>query len=106
VLGPELMPKMRSQAAQSGAEMVADDIVEARLRGEVKEVVDSAGETHRARAVILATGSRYRELGLENEKPLSGRGVSWCATCDSFFFRDQDVVVAGGGDSAMEEATS
>ncbi|MFG3659740.1 thioredoxin-disulfide reductase [Streptomyces sp. NPDC047706] len=104
VLGPDLMDRMRSQAQQFGAELVRDDIVEARLAEEVKEVVDSAGQTHRARAVILATGSSYRELGLENEKRLSGRGVSWCATCDGFFYRDQDVVVVGGGDSALEEA--
>ncbi|WP_351224964.1 thioredoxin-disulfide reductase [Streptomyces sp. NPDC002133] len=105
VLGPDLMQKMRDQAGRFGAEMIPDDVVEARLASRVKEVVDSAGETHRARAVILATGSHYRELGLANEKRLSGRGVSWCATCDGFFFRDQDVVVVGGGDSAMEEAT-
>ncbi|MFI9613415.1 thioredoxin-disulfide reductase [Streptomyces sp. NPDC052023] len=104
VLGPDLMDRMRTQAQQFGAELVPDDIVEARLGGEVKEVVDSAGQTHRARAIILATGSSYRELGLENEKRLSGRGVSWCATCDGFFYRDQDVVVVGGGDSALEEA--
>ncbi|MGW1886006.1 thioredoxin-disulfide reductase [Streptomyces sp. NPDC001970] len=105
VLGPDLMHKMRDQAERFGAEMIPDDVVAARLESRVKEVVDSAGETHRARAVILATGSHYRELGLANEKRLSGRGVSWCATCDGFFFRDQDVVVVGGGDSAMEEAT-
>jgi thioredoxin reductase (NADPH) len=105
VSGPDLMDRMRTQAHRFGAEMVPDDIVEARLDQEIKEVVDSAGRTHRARAVILATGSRYRELGLENEKRLSGHGVSWCATCDGFFFRDQDVVVVGGGDSALEEAT-
>jgi thioredoxin reductase (NADPH) len=99
------MHKMRVQAQRFGAELIPDDVVEARLENEIKEVVDTAGETHRARAVILATGSHYRELGLKNEKRLSGRGVSWCATCDGFFFRDQDVVVVGGGDSAMEEAT-
>ncbi|MFD5572584.1 thioredoxin-disulfide reductase [Streptomyces cadmiisoli] len=104
VLGPELMEKMRTQAQRFGAELIPDDIVEARLDGEVKELVDSTGRAHRARAVILATGSSYRELGLENEKRLSGRGVSWCATCDGFFFRDQDVAVVGGGDSALEEA--
>ncbi|MEV7449085.1 thioredoxin-disulfide reductase [Streptomyces nigra] len=105
VLGPDLMTRMRAQAEQFGARLIADDVVEARLENEVKEVVDSAGGTHRSRAVILAMGSHYRELGLPNEKRLSGRGVSWCATCDGFFFRDQDVVVVGGGDSAMEEAT-
>jgi thioredoxin reductase (NADPH) len=104
VLGPDLMHGMRAQAERFGAELIPDDVVEARLGREFKEVVDSAGQVHRARAVILATGSHYRELGLANEKRLSGRGVSWCATCDGFFFRDQDVVVVGGGDSAMEEA--
>lgn len=104
VLGPELMDRMRTQAERFGAELIPDDIVEARLDQDVKEVVDSAGNTHRARAIILATGSGYRELGLANEKRLSGRGVSWCATCDGFFYRDQDVVVVGGGDSALEEA--
>ncbi|MFF8633723.1 thioredoxin-disulfide reductase [Streptomyces pilosus] len=105
LLGPDLMARMRTQAEQFGAELIADDIVEAHLEDGVKEVVDSAGGTHRSRAVILAMGSHYRELGLANEKRLAGRGVSWCATCDGFFFRDQDVVVVGGGDSAMEEAT-
>lgn len=105
VMGPDLMEKMRAQAERFGAELVTDSVVEARLEQVVKEVVDGAGRTYRARAVILATGSRYRELGLENEKRLSGRGVSWCATCDGFFFRDQDIVVVGGGDSALEEAT-
>jgi thioredoxin reductase (NADPH) len=105
VMGPDLMDRMRAQAERFGAELVTDDVVEARLEGEVKEVIDGSGRTHRARAVILATGSGYRELGLENEKRLSGRGVSWCATCDGFFFRDQDIVVVGGGDSALEEGT-
>ncbi|MGW0087199.1 thioredoxin-disulfide reductase [Streptomyces sp. NPDC003393] len=105
VYGPDLMERMRSQAARFGTEFVADDIVEARLSGRVKDVVDASGATYRAKAVILATGSRYRRLGLENEQRLSGRGVSWCATCDGFFFRDQDIVVVGGGDSALEEAT-
>jgi len=105
IMGPELMENMRAQAERFGAELVTDDVVEARLRGDVKTVVTGNGKTHHARTVILATGSAYREIGLENEKRLSGRGVSWCATCDGFFFRDQDIVVVGGGDSAMEEAT-
>jgi thioredoxin reductase (NADPH) len=105
ILGPELMESMRAQAERFGAELVTDDVVEAQLDGPVKTVVTGRGTTHQARAVILATGSAYREIGLENEKRLSGRGVSWCATCDGFFFRDQDIVVVGGGDSAMEEAT-
>ncbi|GAA4351077.1 thioredoxin-disulfide reductase [Angustibacter luteus] len=105
ILGPELMESMRAQAERFGAELVTDDVVEAHLDGPVKTVVTGRGTTHQARAVILATGSAYREIGLENEKRLSGRGVSWCATCDGFFFRDQDIVVVGGGDSAMEEAT-
>jgi thioredoxin reductase (NADPH) len=105
IQGPELMEQMRAQAERFGAELVTDDVIEARLAGEVKEVVTGSGTTHRARAVILAMGSAYRELGLENEKRLSGHGVSWCATCDGFFFRDQDIAVVGGGDSAIEEAT-
>jgi thioredoxin reductase (NADPH) len=110
IQGPELMENLRGQAERFGAELVPNDVVAVRLQGEVKEVdvpADS-GEgvvTHLARTVILATGSAYRELGLENEKRLSGRGVSWCATCDGFFFREQDIVVVGGGDSALEEAT-
>lgn len=105
VLGPQLMADMRAQAERFGAELVTDDIESMDLTGEIKTVVDGAGNTHRARAVILAMGSGYRELGLLNEKRLSGHGVSWCATCDGFFFRDQDIVVVGGGDSALEEAT-
>ena len=105
IMGPELMEQMRAQAERFGAELVTDDVVEARLDGDVKTVVTGRGETHQARAVILATGSAYREIGLENEKRLSGHGVSWCATCDGFFFRDQDIAVVGGGDSAIEEAT-
>jgi len=105
IMGPELMESMRAQAERFGAELVTDDVVEARLDGDIKTVVTGRGTTHSARAVILATGSAYREIGLVNEKRLSGRGVSWCATCDGFFFRDQDIVVVGGGDSAMEEAT-
>ncbi len=105
ILGPDLMDQMQKQAERFGAEVVWDDVVEVELTGEVKTVVTGGGETYRARAVILATGSAYRELGLPDEKRLSGRGVSWCATCDGFFFRDQDIVVVGGGDSAVEEAT-
>jgi thioredoxin reductase (NADPH) len=105
VMGPDLMDKLRAQAERFGAELVSDDVVEVQLDGPVKTVVTGNGETHRARAVILATGSAYRELGLPNEKRLSGRGVSWCATCDGFFFREQDIAVVGGGDSAIEEAT-
>jgi thioredoxin reductase (NADPH) len=96
---------MRRQAERFGAELVTDDIVEVDLAGPVKRVTDGSGTVHLARTVILATGSRYRELGLDSEHRLSGRGVSWCATCDGFFFRDQDIAVVGGGDSALEEAT-
>jgi thioredoxin reductase (NADPH) len=105
VMGPELMESMRAQAERFGAELVTDDITEARLEGEIKEVVAGNGQTYRARAVILAMGSAYRELGLPDEKRLSGHGVSWCATCDGFFFRQQHIAVVGGGDSAIEEAT-
>jgi len=105
IMGPELMEQMRAQAERFGAEIVTDDVESVSLEGEVKTVVDGEGTTHRARAVILAMGSAYRELGLPDEKRLSGHGVSWCATCDGFFFRDQDIAVVGGGDSAVEEAT-
>jgi thioredoxin reductase (NADPH) len=105
IMGPALMENMRGQAARFGAELVTDDVTAMDLSGEIKTVVDGAGTTHRAKSVILAMGSGYRELGLENEKRLSGHGVSWCATCDGFFFRDQDIAVVGGGDSALEEAT-
>jgi thioredoxin reductase (NADPH) len=105
VMGPDLMESMRAQAERFGAELVTDDVVEARLEGDIKEVVTGNGETHRAYSVILAMGSAYRELGLPDEKRLSGRGVSWCATCDGFFFRQQHIAVVGGGDSAIEEAT-
>ncbi len=110
IMGPDLMDNLRRQAERFGAELVANDVVAVRLAGAVKEVDVPADSgvgtvTHRARAVILATGSAYRELGLENEKRLSGRGVSWCATCDGFFFRNQHIAVVGGGDSAVEEAT-
>jgi len=99
------MESMRAQAERFGAELITDDVVEARLEGDIKEVVTGNGQTYQAQAVILAMGSAYRELGLPDEKRLSGRGVSWCATCDGFFFREQDIVVVGGGDSAIEEAT-
>jgi thioredoxin reductase (NADPH) len=105
IMGPQLMENMRAQAVRFGAEIITDDIVSVELDGAIKTVVDGAGNTHQAHAVILATGSGYRELGLDNEKRLSGHGVSWCATCDGFFFRDQDIAVVGGGDSALEEAT-
>jgi len=105
IMGPALMENMRAQAERFGAELITDDIVSVDLTGAIKVVTDGSGNTHKARAVILAMGSGYRELGLENEKRLSGRGVSWCATCDGFFFRDQDIAVVGGGDSALEEAT-
>jgi thioredoxin reductase (NADPH) len=103
--GPDLMQNMRAQAEKFGARIVEDDIISVDLTGGVKEVTDTAGTVHRARAVIVATGSGYRKLGLPREDELSGRGVSWCATCDGFFFRDRDIVVVGGGDTAMEEAT-
>ncbi|MHB1801464.1 MAG: NAD(P)/FAD-dependent oxidoreductase, partial [Actinomycetes bacterium] len=105
IMGPDLMDNLRKQAERFGAELVTDDATSVELTGPVKKVVDGAGSTHLARAVILATGSGYRELGLPDEKRLSGHGVSWCATCDGFFFRDQDIAVVGGGDSAIEEAT-
>jgi thioredoxin reductase (NADPH) len=105
IMGPELMENMRAQAERFGAELVTDDVTDVDLTGPVKTVTDSEGNTYRAHAVVLAMGSAYRELGLPDEKRLSGHGVSWCATCDGFFFRDQDIVVVGGGDSAVEEAT-
>ena len=105
IQGPELMMAMRSQAERFGAQIVTQDATEVQLSGEVKTVVDDAGTVWRARSVILAMGSGYRELGVPNEKRLSGHGVSWCATCDGFFFKGQQIAVVGGGDSAMEEAT-
>ena len=105
IMGPDLMENMRAQAERFGAEIITDDVESVDLDGEVKTVVDAEGNTYRAHAVILAMGSAYRELGLPDEKRLSGHGVSWCATCDGFFFRDQDIAVVGGGDSAVEEAT-
>jgi thioredoxin reductase (NADPH) len=105
VMGPDLMDHLRKQAERFGAELVTDDITAVDLTGAIKVVTDGSGNEHTARVVIVATGSGYRELGVPNEKVLSGHGVSWCATCDGFFFRDQDIVVVGGGDTAMEEAT-
>ncbi|NML52446.1 thioredoxin-disulfide reductase [Streptomyces sp. R302] len=105
IMGPDLMDNMRAQAERFGAELVPDDIVAVDLTGDIKTVTDTAGTVHRAKAVIVTTGSQHRKLGLPNEDTLSGRGVSWCATCDGFFFKDQDIVVVGGGDTAMEEAT-
>lgn len=105
IMGPALMEQMRAQAARFGADLITDDIVSVDLVGDTKVVTDGSGGSHRARSIILAMGSGYRELGLPSEKRLSGHGVSWCATCDGFFFRDQDIAVVGGGDSALEEAT-
>ncbi|MCM2578493.1 thioredoxin-disulfide reductase [Streptomyces meridianus] len=105
IMGPDLMDNMRAQAERFGAELVPDDIASVDLSGDVKKVTDSAGTVHQARTVIVATGSQHRKLGLPREDELSGRGVSWCATCDGFFFKDQDIAVVGGGDTAMEEAT-
>ena len=105
VMGPDLMDSMRKQAARFGTELVTDDIVEMDLSGDIKILKDGSGNTIKAKSVILAMGSAYREIGLVNEKRLSGRGVSWCATCDGFFFRNQTIAVVGGGDSAIEEAT-
>ena len=104
IMGPELMDAMRAQAEKFGAKLVRDDIVEMDLTGDIKILKDGSGNTLQAKSVILATGSAYKEIGLENEKRLSGRGVSWCATCDGFFYRQKVVAVVGGGDSAMEEA--
>ena len=105
IMGPDLMDSMRKQAARFGTKLITDDIVEMGLKGPVKTLKDGSGNVLKSKSVILAMGSAYREIGLENEKRLSGRGVSWCATCDGFFFRDQEIAVVGGGDSAVEEAT-
>ena len=105
VMGPDLMESMRKQAQRFGSELITDDIVKMDLIGDIKTLVDGSGNTIKAKSVILAMGSAYREIGLVNEKRLSGHGVSWCATCDGFFFRDQEIAVVGGGDSAVEEAT-
>ncbi len=104
IMGPELMDNMRAQAERFGAELVSDDVTSVDLTGAVKTVTTATG-TFSAHAVILATGSGYRKLGIPDEDRLSGHGVSWCATCDGFFFRDQHIAVVGGGDSALEEAT-
>jgi thioredoxin reductase (NADPH) len=105
IMGPDLMDSMRKQAARFGTKLITDDIIEMDLKGPVKTLKDGSGNVLKSKSVILAMGSAYREIGLENEKRLSGRGVSWCATCDGFFFRDQEIAVVGGGDSAVEEAT-
>ena len=105
VMGPELMDQMRSQAERFGARLISDDAEAVDLTGKVKKVTDSAGKVWEAKAVILAMGSGYRKLGVDGEEQLSGRGVSWCATCDGAFFRDMPIAVIGGGDSAVEEAT-
>jgi thioredoxin reductase (NADPH) len=104
IMGPDLMENFEKQAARFGTEIQFEDVTELELDGDVKTVTIGSGETFRARSIILSTGSAYRELGLPNEKRLSGHGVSWCATCDGFFFKGQDIAVIGGGDSAMEEA--
>ena len=105
IMGPALMDDLRKQADRFGAELVSDDVTDVDLTGDVKIVRDSAGSSYQATTVILAMGSGYRKLGVEGEDRLSGHGVSWCATCDGFFFRDQHIAVVGGGDSAVEEAT-
>lgn len=105
IMGPELMMQMKAQAERFGATLVADDVTSVELDGDIKSVVTGDGTEHRSRAVILAMGSGYRELGIPGEKKLSGHGVSWCATCDGFFFKGQEIAVVGGGDSAVEEAT-
>ena len=104
-MGPDLMESMRAQAERFGAQLVRDDVTEVSLSGPVKSVTDGSGTTWWARTVILVMGSEYRQMGIADETRLSGHGVSWCATCDGFFFRGQDIVVVGGGDSAVEEAT-
>ena len=104
LMGPDLMANFQAQAERFGTEILFDDVVEVDLEGDIKIVKTGNGETFEAKSVILATGAAYRELGLPNEKALSGHGVSWCATCDGFFFREKTIAVVGGGDSAMEEA--
>lgn len=105
IMGPEVMDKFRAQAERFGAELIADDVTAVELSGDVKTVSLADGTRYSAKAVILATGSGYRKLNIDGEDRLAGHGVSWCATCDGFFFRDQHILVVGGGDSALEEAT-
>ena len=105
IMGPDLMLQMRAQAERFGTQIITDDATELKLTDAIKEVTDSDGVVWKSRAVILAMGSGYRKLGIDDEERLSGRGVSWCATCDGAFFRNKDIAVVGGGDSAMEEAT-
>ncbi|MCW2131173.1 thioredoxin-disulfide reductase [Arthrobacter sp. VKM Ac-2550] len=104
IMGPDLMDTFQKQAERFGTEILFEDVTELELDGPIKKVTIGTGETFTAKSVIISTGSAYRELGLEDEKRLAGRGISWCATCDGFFFKDQDIAVIGGGDSAMEEA--
>lgn len=104
IMGPELMTRMQEQAERFGAEIHYEDVTTLELEGDVKRIITSDG-VYEARSVIISTGSEYRHLGIDGEERLSGHGVSYCATCDGFFFKDQDIVVVGGGDSAMEEAT-
>ncbi len=104
LMGPDLMANFQAQAERFGTEILFDDVVEVDLKGDVKKVKTGGGQEFEAKTVIIATGAAYRELGLPKEKELSGHGVSWCATCDGFFFRDKVIAVVGGGDSAMEEA--
>lgn len=104
IMGPQLMEDMRAQAVRFGSEIITDDVTQINVDGDIKSVTDGAGNVYQAHTLILSMGSGYRELGLPDEKRLSGHGVSWCATCDGFFFREQDIAVVGGGDSALEEA--
>ena len=105
IMGPVLMEEMRAQAEKFGTRFITDDAIKVDLKGEVKIIQDGSGNTYQAKAVILATGSGYKKIGLAKEEKLSGRGVSYCATCDGFFFKEQTIAVVGGGDSALEEAT-
>ncbi len=105
IQGPDLMAKLQAQAEKFGTEVLYDDVTELQLDGPVKKVILGSGAVHEASTIIYATGSAYRKLGIEGEERLSGYGVSWCATCDGFFFREKEIAVVGGGDSAMEEAT-